>query len=62
VEIYIAECSHLEVEIVIAKFKGIDQILANLFQVGDKILNCKIHKLINSIWNTEELGSSVCLC
>jgi hypothetical protein len=32
-----------------------DQILAELIQAGDEILKSEIHKLINSIWNNEEL-------
>jgi hypothetical protein len=49
-----------EVEIAIAKLKkykspGSDQILAELIQVGRKILLSAIHKLINSVWNREEL-------
>jgi hypothetical protein len=52
--------SHLEGEIAIAKSKkykspGSDQILAELIQVGGETLLSAIHKLINSIWNKEEL-------
>jgi hypothetical protein len=52
--------SRLEVEIAIAKFKkyklpGSDQILAELIKAGGEILLSVIHKLINSIWNKEEL-------
>jgi hypothetical protein len=52
--------SHLEVEISIAKLKkykssGSDQIPAELYQAGGEILVSVIHKLINSIWNKEEL-------
>jgi hypothetical protein len=52
--------SHLEVEIAIAKLKkyispGSDQIPAELIQAGGKMLLSAIHKLINSIWNKEEL-------
>jgi hypothetical protein len=48
--------SRLEVEIAIAKLKtfkspGSDQIPAELIQ----ILLSEIHKLINSVWNKEEL-------
>jgi hypothetical protein len=32
-----------------------DQILAELIQVGGKMLLSAIHKLINSVWNKEEL-------
>jgi hypothetical protein len=65
IEIYTAEPlvpgpSHLEVEIAIAKLKefkspGSDQIPAELIQAGDEILLSAIHKLINSVWNREEL-------
>jgi hypothetical protein len=37
------------------KFSGNDQILTALIQAGSEILCSKIHKLINSIWNKEEL-------
>jgi hypothetical protein len=52
--------SHLEVEIATAKLKkyklpGSDQILAELIEAGGKILLSAIHKLINSIWNKDEL-------
>jgi hypothetical protein len=52
--------SRLEVDIPIAKFKrykspNSDQILAELIQAGDKMLLSAIHKLINSVWNKEEL-------
>jgi hypothetical protein len=52
--------SRFEVEIAIAKLKrykslSSDQIPAELFETGSKILRCKIYKLINSIWNKEEL-------
>jgi hypothetical protein len=48
------------VEIAIAKLKkskspGSDQIPAELIQEGGKILLSAIHKLINSVWNKEEL-------
>jgi hypothetical protein len=51
--------SHIEVEIATAKLKkykspGCDQILAELIQAGE-ILLYAIHKLINSIWNEDEL-------
>jgi hypothetical protein len=65
IEVYTAEplvpgSSPLEVEIAIAKLKkykspGSDQILAELFQAGGKMLLSAIHKLINSIWNNEQL-------
>jgi hypothetical protein len=52
--------SRLEVEIAIAKFKkykspGSDQIPAELIQARGEILLSAIHKLINSVWNKEEL-------
>jgi hypothetical protein len=52
--------SRLEVEIAIARLKkykspGSDQIPAELIPVGGKILLSAFHKLINSIWNKEEL-------
>jgi hypothetical protein len=52
--------SHLEVEIAIAKLKkykspGRDQIPAELILAGGKTLLPAIHKLINYIWNKEEL-------
>jgi hypothetical protein len=50
----------LEVEIGIAKLKkykssGSDQILAELIQAEGETLLSAIHKLINSVWNKEEL-------
>jgi hypothetical protein len=52
--------SRLEVEIAIAilkKYKspGSDQIPAELNQAGGEILLSAIHKLINCVWNKEEL-------
>jgi hypothetical protein len=37
------------------KSPGSDQILAELIQAGGEILLSTIHKLINSVWNKEEL-------
>jgi hypothetical protein len=64
-EVHIAEPlvpgpSRLEVEIAIAKLKnykspGIEQIPEELIQVGGEMLLSAIHKLVNSIWNKEEL-------
>jgi hypothetical protein len=34
---------------------GSDEIAAQLIQAGSEILRSKIHKLINYIWNKEEL-------
>jgi hypothetical protein len=53
--------SRLEVEIVIAKWKkyklpGSDRIPAELIQARSEILLSVIHKLINSVWNKEELS------
>jgi hypothetical protein len=52
--------SRLEVEIAIAKLKkykspDIDQIPAELIQAGGEMLLSVIHRLINSVWNKEEL-------
>jgi hypothetical protein len=37
------------------KSPGSDQNPAEQVQAGDKILHSEIHKLINSIWNKEDL-------
>jgi hypothetical protein len=52
--------SPFEVEIDIAKLRkyklpSSDQILAELIQAGGETLLSDIHKLINSIWNKEDL-------
>jgi hypothetical protein len=52
--------SRLEVEVAIAKLKkyksaGSAEIPAELIQAGGEILLSEIHKLINSVWNKEEL-------
>jgi sorting nexin-29 len=52
--------SRLEVEIVIATLKrykspGSDRIPSELIQAGGEMLLSAIHKLINSVWNKEEL-------
>jgi hypothetical protein len=52
--------SRLEAEIAIGQLKrykspGSDQIPAELIQAGGEILLSAIHKLINSVWNKEEL-------
>jgi hypothetical protein len=49
-------------EIAIAKLKnyklsGSDQNLAELILAGGETLQSEIHKLINSIWNKEELSA-----
>jgi hypothetical protein len=53
--------SHLEVEIAIVKLKkykspGSDEIPAKLIQAGGEILLSAIYKLINSVWNKEEMS------
>jgi hypothetical protein len=53
-------CSHLDVDIAIEKLKknkspGSDQILAELIQPDGETLLSVIHKLINFIWNKEDL-------
>jgi hypothetical protein len=65
IEVHMAEPlvsgpSRLEVEIAVAKLKkykslGSDQIPAELIQAEGGILLSAIHKLINSVWNKEEL-------
>jgi hypothetical protein len=60
IEVHKADRNRLEAEIAIAKLKkykspGSDQIPAELIQAGGKMLLSAIHKLINSIWNKEEL-------
>jgi hypothetical protein len=65
IEVHMAEPlvpspSHLEVETAIAKFKKYkspcsDQIPAELIQAGSAILLSAIQKLVNSVWNKEEL-------
>jgi hypothetical protein len=50
----------LKLEIAIEKLKkynspGIDQIPAELIQVEEEILLSAMYKLINSVWNKEEL-------
>jgi hypothetical protein len=52
--------SRLEVQIAIAKLKkytsaGSDEIPAELIRAGAEMLLSAIHKLINSVWNKEEL-------
>jgi hypothetical protein len=37
------------------KVPGSDQTLADLIQSGGETLQSEIHKLINSVWNKEEL-------
>jgi hypothetical protein len=66
IEVHTAEplvpgSSRLEAEIAIAKLKkykspGSDQIPAELIQGGGEILLYAIHKLVNSVWNKEQLS------
>jgi len=56
----VPEPSAFEFELAIEKLKsnkspGIDQIPAELIKAGGRTIRCVIHKLINSIWNKEEL-------
>jgi hypothetical protein len=56
----VPEPSEPEFEMAIEKLKrhkspGIDQIPAGLIKAGDKTIRSETHKLINSIWNKEEL-------
>jgi hypothetical protein len=57
----IPDPSNFEVKIAIAKLErykssGSNEIPPELIQAGGEILCSKIHKLINSIWNKEELA------
>jgi hypothetical protein len=59
-ESFVPQPSASEVEVAIAKLKrykspGVDQIPAELIQAGGEILCSEIHKLINLVWNKEEL-------
>jgi hypothetical protein len=52
--------SDSEFEMAIEKLKihkspGIDQIPAELIKAGGRTIRSEVHKLINSIWNTEKL-------
>jgi len=54
------EPSTFEVEMAIDKLKryklpGIDQIPAEIIKAGGRTIPSEIHKLLNSIWNKEEL-------
>jgi hypothetical protein len=56
----VPEPSASEVEMAIEKLKrhkspGIDQIRAELIKAGGRTIRSEIHKLINSVWNKEEL-------
>ena len=53
--------SAFEVEMAIEKLKrrnlpGIDQIPAELIKAWGRTIRSEIHKLINSIWNKDELS------
>jgi hypothetical protein len=57
---FVPEPSASEVEVAIGKLKrykfpGVDEIGAELFHAGGETLRSEIHKLINLIWNKEEL-------
>jgi hypothetical protein len=57
----VPEPSALEVELVTKKLKshkslGIDQIPAELITARGRTICSQIHKLINSIWNKEEIA------
>jgi hypothetical protein len=57
----VPEPSASEVEMAIEMLKrykspGVDQIPAKLIRAGGRIICSEIHKLINSIWNKEELS------
>jgi hypothetical protein len=56
----VPEPSAFEVEIAIEKLErhkspGIDQIPTELIKAGGRTIRSETHKLINSIWNNEEL-------
>ena len=56
----VPEPSAFEVELAVEKLKshkspGIDQVPAELMKAGGRTICSEIHKLINSIWNKEEL-------
>ena len=56
----VTQPSASEVEMSIEKLKGhrspgIDQIPAELIKAGCRTIHYELHKLINSIWNNEEL-------
>jgi hypothetical protein len=59
-EPFVPEPGASEVEVGVGKLKryklpGVDQIPAELIQAGRETLHSEIHKLINLIWNKEEL-------
>jgi hypothetical protein len=60
IEVHVAEPlvpgpSHLEMEIAIARLRKYESPAAELIQAGGEILLSVIHRLINSVWNKEEL-------
>jgi hypothetical protein len=60
IEPIVPKPSSFRVKITVEKLKrykspGTDKILAELIQAGGKTVCSEIHKLINSIWNKEEL-------
>jgi hypothetical protein len=59
-ELLVPDPSPFEVQIATAKIKeykwpGSDQIPAELIRAGGETIEAEIHKLINSVWNKEEL-------
>ena len=59
-ELPVPEPSAFEVEMATDKIQrhisaGIDQIPAELIKAGGRTIRSEVHKLINSIWNKEEL-------
>jgi hypothetical protein len=57
----LSEPSLVKLEIVIRKLKrykypGTDQMLVELIKAGGETLHSKVHKLICSVWNKEELS------
>jgi hypothetical protein len=59
-EPFVPEHSASEFEVAIGKLErykspGVYQIPAELFQAGGETLRSEIHKLINLLWNKEEL-------
>jgi len=59
-EALVPEPSALEVEMAFEKLRrhklpGVDQIPAEFIKTGGRTFRSEIHKLVNSIWNKEEL-------
>jgi hypothetical protein len=66
VEVLVPEPSYLEVEVPsknLRRYEPLDtvQVLAELIQAGGETLCSEIHKLINSVWNKEELPQQLLL-